>query len=80
MQSLGFDIVHTLSDNLIITAPAILATVVLMNRKGISDDMLSEQVLWLCKEISSRGIKIARSQSDNSISISNTLALLSDTV
>jgi glycerol-3-phosphate O-acyltransferase len=72
--------VYKLSDNLIITAPAVLATVVLMHRKGISDDALSEQVQWLCKELKSRGIKVARSQSDSSISISNTLSLLSDTI
>jgi predicted alpha/beta-hydrolase family hydrolase len=65
---------------LIITAPAILATVLLMHRKGMSDDALAENVMWLCKELASRGIKIARSQSDNSISITNTLTLLSDIV
>jgi hypothetical protein len=46
---MGYQITHSLSDNLIITAPAILATVVLMHRKGISDDALSDKVLWLCK-------------------------------
>ena len=51
-----------------------------MHRKGISDDTLAEKVLWLCKEIDSRGIKIARRQSDSSISISNTLALMFDIV
>lgn len=51
-----------------------------MNRIGISDDRLSEKVQWLCKEISSRNIKIARNQADSSISVGNTLALLGDIV
>ena len=61
---------------MVISGPAIIATVVLMNRKGISDDSLQEQTTWLSKEISSRGVKITRSQPDSSISVNSTLSLL----
>ena len=34
---------------LIITPPAIVASVLLMSRVGISDDRLTEKVQWLCR-------------------------------
>ena len=80
LERLGYKIVHEMTSKLIITPPAILASVLLMNRIGISDDRLGEKVQWLCKEITSRGVKVARTQADSSISISTTLALLQDTV
>lgn len=73
---MGDKIVHDLSDKLVISGPAIVSSVVLMNRKGISDDALQEKTSWLCKELSSRGIKITRSQSDSSISVTSTLNLM----
>lgn len=69
-----------MTNRLVITPPAIISSVILMERIGISDDRLSEKGQWLCKEIASRGIKIARTQSDSSISLSNTLALMGDFV
>ena len=73
---MGDKIVHDLSDKLVISGPAIVSSVVLMNRKGISDDALQEKISWLCRELSSRGIKITRSQSDSSISVTSTLNLM----
>jgi len=68
--------VHELSNHLVISGPAIVSSVVLMNRKGISDDALQDKTSWLCKELSLRGIKITRSQADSSISVNSTLGLL----
>lgn len=65
-----------LSNNLVISGPAIVSSVVLMHRKGISDDALQEKTSWLCRELSSRGVKITRSQADSSISVNSTLGLL----
>lgn len=80
LEKLGYKIVYDMTGKLIITPSAILASVILMNRIGISDDRLSEKVQWLCKEITSRGIKVARTQADSSISLTNTLVLLQDIV
>lgn len=76
MSFLGIKIVNDLTKKLVISGPAIVSSVVLMNRKGISDDSLQEQTTWLSKEVSSRGFKITRSQPDSSISVSSTLGLL----
>ena len=49
LNELGHQIVYELTDNLVITPPAIVSSIILMNRIGISDDRLSEKVEWLCK-------------------------------
>ena len=62
INTLGYQIVHTLSDNLVVMPPAIVASIVLMQRRGISEQELNNYVEWFCKEVHSRGIKIARTQ------------------
>ena len=49
VAKLGDKIVRDLGNKLVIAGPAIVASVVLMNRKGISDDSLQEQSSWLAK-------------------------------
>ena len=49
VAKLGDKIVRDLSKKSVIAGPAIVASVVLMNRKGISDDSLQEQSSWLAK-------------------------------
>ena len=49
MEKLGYRIIRDLENKLVISGPAIIATVVLMNRKGISDDSLQEQTTWLSR-------------------------------
>jgi glycerol-3-phosphate O-acyltransferase len=76
VEGLGREIVREMSRRLVVAGPAIISAVVLMNRKGISDDSLQEQSSWLAKEVSSRGVKITRSQADSSISVGSSLELL----
>ncbi len=40
VASLGNKIIHDLSSKLVVSGPAIVSSVVLMGRKGISDDAL----------------------------------------
>lgn len=47
LNNLGYKIVYELTDELVITSPAIVASIILMDRIGISDDKLSEKVKWL---------------------------------
>ena len=76
VAGLGEKVVRELSGRLVVAGPAIVSTVVLMNRRGISDDSLQEQSSWLAKEVSQRGFKTTRSQADSSISVSSSLSLL----
>ena len=52
-----------------------VATIVLMHRRGISEDSLQEKVRWLCTEINSRGVRVGRNQGNSSISL-GTMGLL----
>ena len=76
IEKLGYRVVKDLMNNVVISGPAVISTVVLMNRKGISDDSLLEQTTWLSKELNSRGVKLTRAQPDSSISDNSTLSLL----
>jgi hypothetical protein len=49
LNDLGYKIVHGLTNQLVITPPAILSSVMLMHRIGISDDKLSEKAQWLSR-------------------------------
>jgi glycerol-3-phosphate O-acyltransferase len=60
---LGYKIVHTLSNNLIVLPTQIVATCLLMNRKGISEDVLVTQVKWLWGILNERGAKMPYSTS-----------------
>jgi len=46
---LGYKIVYSLTNNLVITSPAIISSIILMDRIGISDDRLNEKGQWLCR-------------------------------
>lgn len=49
LNELGYKIIYDLTDALVITPPAIVASIILMDRIGISDDKLSEKARWLCQ-------------------------------
>jgi len=49
IEKLGYRVVKDLMSNVVVSGPAVISTVVLMNRKGISDDSLQEQTTWLAK-------------------------------
>lgn len=49
LNDLGYKIVYDLTNALVITPPAIVASVILMERIGISDDRLSEKAQWLSR-------------------------------
>lgn len=49
LNDLGYDIVYAMTKKLVITPPAILSSIILMHRIGISDERLSQKVNWLCK-------------------------------
>ena len=58
VKSLGYEVVHRLNDNLVVMPTAMIASILLMHRRGISEDGLSEKAEWLMKQILLRGGKI----------------------
>jgi hypothetical protein len=53
-KSLSDEISYTQVDNLVIMTTSIIATVLLMHRKGISLDLLVERVVFIYEEILAR--------------------------
>lgn len=49
INTLGYDMTHRLTENLIIMPTAICASILLMHRKGISEDELMSQIELLLK-------------------------------
>lgn len=80
MNELGYEIVHTLNDNLVITPTSLVSTVILMQRKGISEDEVKRLVNILSNDVHGKGIKIIRTQHNSTVSITSALELMGDII
>lgn len=47
MMNLSYEIVYSMTDKIVIMPTSMVASILLMNRKGISDDQLVTGVEWL---------------------------------
>jgi glycerol-3-phosphate O-acyltransferase len=54
IDDFGMEITYAHSDNLIIMTTSIVATVILMHRKGINNEQLLKRVIWIYEEIRAR--------------------------
>lgn len=66
-EVLGYELVHRLTEQLVITPTSMVATVLLTNRKGISDDELIKELKWLSNEVTKRGGRVANATGSNTI-------------
>ena len=67
VQSLGYEVVHRLNENLMIMPTSIVASLLLLHRKGISEDMLMQKVEWLKNQILLRGGRIGGIDENSSL-------------
>ena len=80
-QRLGQEIVLRLQENLAIMASALVAAVLLMHRRGVSEDELIKKVEWLRDEVKFRGYKVGGIDSGSaSIAVRNAVSHLSSVV
>lgn len=49
VNDLGYHIVHKLTDKLVIMSTSIVCTAILLNRKGVTEDLLIKNVHWISK-------------------------------
>jgi len=54
VENLGLDVMRKLNDNLIIMPTSIVASILLMRRKGIAEEQLVKKTEWLISEIRQR--------------------------
>ena len=58
-QKLAFDVLRIATDNLVIMPTSLIASILLMHRKGINEEQLIQKVDWLIQEIKARGGKLS---------------------
>ena len=58
VSDLGTEIVYKLNENLVVMPTAVVSSVILMSRKGIREEVLSEKSQWLIKQILLRNGKV----------------------
>ena len=72
---------HNLQDNIVIMTTSMIASIILMSRKGIIEPILISKVEWLIKEIMKRGSKVTINEhSTASLIVQNGLKLLDKTL
>ena len=72
---------HNLQDNIVIMTTSMIASIILMSRKGIIEPILISKVEWLIKEIMKRGSKVTINEHTTaSLIVKNGLKLLDKTL
>lgn len=54
---IGYELVYRLQENSAIMPTALVAAILLMHRRGVTEDELISKIEWLCEEIKARGYK-----------------------
>jgi glycerol-3-phosphate O-acyltransferase len=54
IHDLGEELSYIQADNLVVMSTSMIATILLMHRKGISMDMLIKRVVWVYEELKAR--------------------------
>jgi glycerol-3-phosphate O-acyltransferase len=79
-SNLGWHIVRVLSDNVIVMPTSIVASMLLMHRKGITNDDLDIQVDFLIKLLRKRNVKLTAHSNKSSICIQKAIEQLGESV
>lgn len=78
---IGYELVYRLQENSAIMPTALVAAILLMHRRGVSEDELISKVEWLCEEIKARGYKTGGLDSGSGqIAVRNAIMHLRQTV
>ena len=81
INELGFDITYKINERLVIMPTSMVASIVLMNRKGITEENLINKMEWLKNEIMLRGAKIGTiNESGASIAVRHAIGHLEQLV
>mmetsp|Transcript_5722 Transcript_5722/g.4892 ORF Transcript_5722/g.4892 Transcript_5722/m.4892 type:complete len:230 (+) Transcript_5722:2196-2885(+) len=67
VEKLAYEITYRLNENLYILPTSIVASIILMNRKGISEESLIQKVEWLKLQILKRGGRIGGIDENSSL-------------
>lgn len=77
IQNLGKSIIYSMTDKLVVLSTGIVSCVLLMNRKGITEDNLIKSVNWIAKYILKKGYKIGGiNENSSAIAVRNAITHL----
>jgi len=77
IQSLGKSIIYSMTEKLVVLSTGIVSCVLLMNRKGITEDNLIKSVNWIAKYILKKGYKIGGiNENSSAIAVRNAITHL----
>lgn len=77
IQSLGKSIIYSMTDKLVVLSTGIVSCVLLMNRKGITEENLIKSVNWITKYILKKGYKIGGiNENSSAIAVRNAITHL----
>jgi hypothetical protein len=83
-KSLVYDLGEELSfiqgENLVVMSTSMIATILLMHRKGISMDTLIKRVAWVYDELKARKSEVGLTAAPSSQTVQQSLSFLSDFV
>jgi glycerol-3-phosphate O-acyltransferase len=77
VATLAKQIIYKLTDRLVILSTGIVSCVLLMNRKGITEDNLIKSVNWIAKYILKKGYRIGGiNENSSAIAVRNAITYL----
>lgn len=77
VQTLGKQIIYKMTDRLVILSTGIVSCVLLMHRKGITEDNLIKSVNWITKYILRKGYRIGGiNENSSAIAVRNAITHL----
>lgn len=80
-SKVGYELVFRLQENSAIMPTALVSAILLMHRRGVTEDELISKVEWLCDEIKARGFKTGGLDSGSAqIAVRNAIGHMGQTV
>lgn len=81
VEVLGREIIYKMTDKLVVLSTGIVSCVLLMNRKGITEDNLVKSVNWITKYILKKGYKIGGiNENSSAIAVRNAISYLEEII
>ena len=77
IYDLGEELSYIQGDNLVVMSTSMIATILLMHRKGISMDTLIKRVAWVYDELKARKSEVGLTAAPSSQTVQQSLSFLS---
>ncbi|CAK65858.1 unnamed protein product (macronuclear) [Paramecium tetraurelia] len=81
VETLGYEVAYRLIEELVVMPTGIVSTLLLMNRRGITEDQLIKRFEWVLKQITMRGAKTSITNNGQSdVTVRNSIGFLQDLI